>query len=90
VYYYWYLYKVFFLFKLHAFVLSIPLCIAILSITVYNLGIITFSYIICYTEGPMGQDPGNEILAAKGVFHLEQASQVLHFMDATGILVCSS
>jgi hypothetical protein len=38
----------------------------------------------------VGQDPVNEILHAKGVFHLEDAYQGLHFVDARSILVCLS
>jgi hypothetical protein len=26
------------------------------------------------TEGDMGQDPGNEVLAAEGIFHFEQVA----------------
>jgi hypothetical protein len=35
----------------------------------------------------MGQDPGDEILAAKGVFHFEQASQGLFFVWSSYFLL---
>jgi hypothetical protein len=79
--------SLFFLFKIHAFLLSRPLCIAILSIHHVIFQNINIFIIICLAEGAMGQDSGNEILPGKGVFRLKQAYQGLHFVDARSILV---
>jgi hypothetical protein len=42
----------------------------------------------CSTQGYMGQDPGDEILAAKGLFRFEQASQGLFLFGRLNFCCC--